>query len=82
VQEPGPVSEDEQLGEVCYRAGTFLSPYHSKMVLMAVYVGQEDYARLVVAGRRLEDVTAQGYGRREYLFVAVSISSVERLQGG
>src|SRR5919107_1478924 len=81
VQEPGPVCEDEQLGEVLHRAGAFLSPNHSKVVLVAVDVGQKDDACLVVEGRGLEDVAAQGDGGREYLFVAVCVPGVERLQG-
>src|SRR5918997_617595 len=82
VQEPGPVCEDEQLGEVRHRAGALLSPDHSKVILMAVYVGHKDYARLVVAGRGPEDVAAEGDGGREYIFVAVCVPSVEGLQGG
>src|SRR5215203_7345186 len=81
MQEPSPVCEDEQLGEVRHRAGALLSPDHSKVVLVAVYVGQEDDASLVVAGRGLEDVAAQGDGGREYLLVAVCIPGVEHLQG-
>src|SRR5215208_6969632 len=81
VQKPGPVCEDEQLREVCHRACALLSPDHSKVVLVAVYVGQEDDASLVVAGRGLEDVAAQGDGGREYLLVAVCIPGVEHLQG-
>jgi hypothetical protein len=82
VQDPSPVCEDEQFGEVYHRAGAFLSPDHSKVALVAVYVGQKDDACLVVAGRGLEDVAAQKDGGREYLFVAVCVPGVERLQGG
>src|SRR5919107_5419352 len=56
MQETSPVCENEQLGEVRHRAGALLSPDHSKVVLVTVYVGQEDDASLVVAGRGLEDV--------------------------
>src|SRR5919107_65390 len=70
MQKPGSVCEDEQLGEVCHRAGGLLSPDHSKVVLVAVDVSQEDDTSLVVAGRCPEDVTAQGDGGREYLLVA------------
>ena len=81
-QESRPVGEDEQLGEVHDRACALLSPDHPEVVLVAVYVGQEDDARLVVAGRGLEDVAAQGDGGREYLFVAGCVPGVEGLQGG
>src|SRR5688572_29446311 len=81
MQEPGFVCEDEQLREVRHRARALLSPDHTKVILVAVNVGQEDYARLVLAGWGLEDVAAQGYGWREYLVVAVCVPGVERLQG-
>ena len=48
VQEPSAVHEDEQFGEVRHRAGAFLSSDHSKVTLVAVYVGQKDDACLVV----------------------------------
>src|SRR5215213_1035029 len=81
-QEPRPVCEDEEFGEVDDRACALLSPDHPEVILVAVYVGQEDDARLVVAGRGLEDVAAQGDGRREYLFVATCVASVECVQRG
>src|SRR5919107_4241448 len=81
VQEPGPVCEDEQLGEVRHRAGALLSPDHSKVILMAVYVSHKDYARLVVAGRGPEDVAAEGDGGREYIFVAGCFPSGQGLPG-
>jgi hypothetical protein len=32
----GGACEDKQFGEVCHRAGAFLSPDHSKVALVAV----------------------------------------------
>src|SRR5215210_7984989 len=80
-QESRPVGEDEEFGEVHDRACALLSPDHPEVILVAVYVGQEDDASLVVAGGRLEDEAAQGDGGREYLFVATYVASVEGLQG-
>src|ERR687895_440012 len=82
MQEPGPVCEDEQLGEVCHRASALLPPDHSKVVLVAVDVSQEDDTSLVVEGRCPEDVTAQGDGWREYLFVWACVPGVEDAQEG
>src|SRR5918995_6100634 len=79
MKEPGPVCENEELGEVCHRAGALLSADHPKVILVSVQVGQEHDARLVEAGRGFEDVAAQSYGRREYLLVSLRVPRVEGL---
>ena len=63
-------------------SGHALSTYHSKVVLVAVYVGQKDDARLVVAGRSFEDVTTQDDRWREYVVVAICVPGIEGLQSG
>src|ERR671914_300179 len=74
-QKPGPIGEDEQLGEVDDRACALLSPDHPEVILVAVYVGQEDDTSLVVAGRGLENEAAQRDGGRGYFFLATCLAS-------
>src|SRR5690606_38844161 len=66
----GPVGEHEQLGEVGDAARALHPGDHPEVVLEAVEVREEHHARLVVVGRRLEDVAREGDGGLEDLAVA------------
>src|SRR5215210_1408015 len=81
-QESRPVGEDEEFGEVHDRACALLTPDHPEVLLVAAQVGEEDDARLVEAGGRLEDVAAQREGGGEYRFVAIRVAGVECMQRG
>src|SRR5215210_1625204 len=76
-QQPRPVGEDEQFGEVHYGAGAFEPPDHAEVVLVAVQVREEDHTRLVVLGGRLEYVAAERHRGGQYFFVAVGVTGVE-----
>src|SRR5215213_8044772 len=76
-QQPRPVGEDEQFGEVHYGAGAFEPPDHAEVVLVAVQVREEDHTRLVVLGGRLEYVAAERHRGGQYFFVAVGVTGLE-----
>ena len=80
AQEPRRVGEHEELAEVRDRAGRLAPADHAEVVLVAVEVGEEDDARLVVVGGRREDVARERDRRREHRVVGRAVARVERLQ--
>ena len=63
-------------------ARALLTAEHVEVALVAVQVGQEHDARLVEAGRGLEDVARQLNSRREDRLIACDVTAVQRSQGG